>query len=211
MSAVTPAEVRARNLRTLAALAALFLLPLALAFFTYYGTNWRPSGHVNHGRLITPARPLPEVALPRVSLGAVATAAPPDTASGSTPLFRHRWSLVYVGSGNCDAACREALYVMRQTRLALNKDMARVERVFLAVSACCDRAYLAREQPGLEALDATTPGAQPLLAEFAAPEREHLLFIVDPLGNLIMSYDVREDPRGLLQDLQKLLRLSHIG
>jgi hypothetical protein len=213
MSAVTQAQLRARNLRTLAVLAALFLLPLALAFFTYYGTDWRPGARVNHGELITPARPLPDVALPRMSLDAATPAAATDSAAPGerAPLFRKRWSLVYVGGGNCDAACREALYVMRQTRLALNTNMTRVARVFLAVSACCDRAYLAREHSGLEVLDATVPGAEPLLAEFPAAGREHTLFVVDPLGNLVMSYDARQDPRGLLQDLQKLLRLSHIG
>jgi hypothetical protein len=212
MSAVTPGELRARNPWTLAVLAALFLLPLALAFFTYYGTDWRPAARVNHGQLITPARPLPDMALPRISLGAVASAPAPDTAgSAAVPLFRKRWSLVYVGGGDCDAACREALYVMRQTRLALNNNMTRVERVFLVVSACCDRTYLGREHAGLEVLDATVPGAQRLLGEFPAPGREHTVFVVDPLGNLVMSFDARENPRGLLQDLQKLLRLSHIG
>ena len=213
MSAAPQAELRARNLRTLAVLAALFLAPLALAFFTYYGTDWRPGARVNHGQLITPARPLPDVALPRVSLEATTPAAAPGTVApgAPAPLFRKRWSLVYLGGGNCDAACREALYVMRQTRLALNNNMTRVARVFLAVSACCDRAYLAREHTGLEVLDASVPAAEPLLAEFPAPRREHTLFVVDPLGNLVMSYDAREDPRGLLQDLQKLLRLSHIG
>ena len=53
----TPAShPRERNLRTLAGLAALFLLPLAMAFFTYYGSGWRPARRVNHGLLITPAR-----------------------------------------------------------------------------------------------------------------------------------------------------------
>jgi len=27
----------------------------------------------------------------------------------------------------------------------------------------------------------------------------------------MMSYDARQNPRGLLEDLKKLLRLSHIG
>jgi hypothetical protein len=211
MSAVTPGELRARNLRTLAALAALFLMPLVLAFFVYYGTNWRPAAHVNHGQLITPARPLPDAALPRVGLAVAPVASGTAATSAPAPLFRNRWSLVYLGGGDCDAACREALYVMRQTRIALNKDMTRVERVFLVISACCDRPYLAREHPGLEVLDATVPGAQPLIAQFPGEGREHTLFVVDPLGNLVMSYDAREDPRGLLQDLQRLLRLSHIG
>ncbi len=209
----TPAELRARNLRTLAALAALFLLPLALAFITYYGTDWRPGAHVNHGRLITPPHALPQVALPRVSLDTAASAAAPRAAfpGAPAPLFRKRWSLVYVGAGSCDAACREALYVMRQTRLALNADMSRVERVFLVSSACCDRTLLAREHAGLQVCDASVPGAQILLGQFPVQGREHTLFVVDPLGNLMMSFDARGDPRGLLQDLQKLLRLSHVG
>src|SRR4029077_17268071 len=56
----TPARApRARNLRTLAGLAALFLLPLVMPLFTYYGTGWRPAQRGDHGGLITPARPLP--------------------------------------------------------------------------------------------------------------------------------------------------------
>lgn len=194
-------DLRARNLRTLALLAALFVVPLALAFFTYYGTSWRPPARVNHGQLIIPARALPASALPQVLPAAAAAAAP----------FRDKWSLVYVGNGGCADACRQALYVMRQTRLALNTDMTRVARVFLATADCCARELLEHEHAGLVVLDAAGPAAQPLLAQFPAAEREHTLFVVDPLGNLMMSYDARKNPRGLLEDLKKLLRLSHIG
>jgi hypothetical protein len=208
MSAVTPAEasLRARNLRTVGALAGLFLLPLAAAFFTYYGTDWRPAGHVNHGTLISPPRPLAAVALPRVT---------PGDDLGTQPLFRNLWSLVYVGEGGCDSSCRWALFVLRQTRLGLGKDMTRVARVFLVSSGCCDREYLTRAYPGLVVIDAAAPQGSALLAQFpgagVAAVRAHTLYIVDPLGNLMMSYDARANPRGLLQDLQKLLRLSHIG
>jgi hypothetical protein len=193
--------VRARNLRTVTALAALFLLPLGLAFFTYYGSSWRPAGRVNHGVLITPARPLPAVALPRVA--ASAPAAP--------SALRGKWFLVYAGDGLCDRDCREALYLMRQTQLALNNDMTRVERVFIVSSDCSACRLLSREDPGLEMLDASGPQGAALLREFTFAGREHSLFVVDPLGNLMMSYDARRDPHGLLEDLKKLLRLSHIG
>ena len=202
----TPGELRARNLRTLAALAALFLMPLAIAFFTYYGTAWRPAARVNHGQLITPARPLPAVALPVVTGGA-----PSAMRAPAAPVFRKRWSLVYVGAGSCNADCRQALYVMRQTRAGLNNDMSRVKRVFLVTSGCCDRDYIAREHPGLIALDASGAEAQRVVGEFPVADLESTLFVVDPLGNLMMSYDARENPRGLLEDLKKLLALSHIG
>ena len=195
-------QLRARNLRTVAALSALFLMPLALAFFLYYGTGWRPAAHLNHGALITPPQPLPSAPLTRLV---------PETAANAQPLFRGKWSLVYIGSGGCDADCRATLFVMRQTRLGLNADMTRVERVFLVSRDCCNRAYLAGEHPGLAVLDASTPPQESLLALFPHQGREHLLFVVDPLGNLMMSYDVRDNPRGLLEDLKRLLRLSHIG
>ena len=203
------ARLRSRNLRTLALLAGLFLLPLALAFFTYYGTRWRPVAHVNHGVLISPARHLADVALPRVSLAEQLAPAAAGTATAAP--FRGTWSLVYVGAGGCDAACRQALYVMRQTRLALNNDMTRVARVFLVTSGCCAGDFLAREHAGLAVLDAHGADGATLLGEFPLGAREHTLFIVDPLGNLMMSYDARQDPHGLLEDLKKLLRLSHIG
>jgi hypothetical protein len=200
---VSPAgSARARNLRTVGALAALFLLPLALAFYTYYGTAWRPAGHLNHGSLMTPPRPLPPLPLPRVPAAAGAAAG---------DIFRGGWTLVYVGDGACDEDCRRALLVMRQTRLALNNDMTRVARVWLATGTCCAEEPRGANEPGLIVLDATGPTAGTLLRVFPAAGRAHSLFVVDPLGNLMMSYDARSDPHGLLEDLRKLLRLSHIG
>jgi hypothetical protein len=202
----TPDDLRARNLRMLGGLAALFLVPLMVAFYMYYGTDWRPVKRVNHGTLISPARPLPLVHLPQVSL--TEAAAPPAGAAGE---LRKQWSLVYIGTGNCDEPCRQALYVMRQTRLSLNNNMTRVDRVFLTTGACCAREFLAKEHPGLIVLDATGTDGTRLLREFPQDGRPYSVFIVDPLGNLMMSYDARQNPKGLLEDLQKLLRLSHIG
>ena len=189
------AALRARNLRTLGLLAALFLLPLAGSFVAYYGTSWRPAGHVNHGTLITPVRTLPAVAAD----------------AGHSAVFRGQWSLVYVGDGACDGDCRAALYFMRQTRLSLGNDMTRVARVFVATAHCCDRDFLEHEHPGLVVLDNPSGSRGALADEFPGADRTHTLYVVDPLGNLMMSYDARQNPHGLLEDLKKLLRLSHIG
>jgi hypothetical protein len=201
-------ELRSRNLRTLAALAALFFLPLLASAWLYYGAGWRPGGHINHGELIQPPRPLP-----RVELSAVTLVGQPRRESPAVDptLFRSKWTLVYVGDGSCDASCRDTLYVMRQTRLALGTDMTRLARVFLATANCCDNDYLAREHAGITVLDATGAAAAPLLSQFPGADRAHTLFVVDPLGNLMMRYDVRRDPRGLLVDLRRLLELSQIG
>ncbi|MBW4050390.1 MAG: hypothetical protein HIU85_02850 [Proteobacteria bacterium] len=204
---VTDAQLRNRNLLTLAGLGALFLAPLVGAVWLYYGTGWRPAGHVNHGQLISPPRQLPSLDLPLVRLD---EGGGEPSASGPT-LFRGTWTLAYVGDGSCDAACRRTLYVMRQTRAALGTDMTRVSRVFLVTGNCCAKAYLAREHAGIMVLDATGSPGKELLGDFPPGGWAYSLFVVDPLGNLMMRYDVRRDPRGLLIDLRRLLSLSDIG
>ncbi len=183
------AQLVSRNLRTVGALAAVFVLPLLISFWMYYGNAWRPVGRTNHGELIEPARPLP----------------------GAAELFERKWAIVYIGDGACDKACQSSLYFMRQTRLALNNEMTRVSRAFLATGNCCNRDFLEREHAGLILIDATRSEVRQMLTVFPQTDLPYSLFIVDPLGNLVMRYDAREDPKGLLTDLKKLLRLSHIG
>lgn len=249
-------DLRTRNLRTVGLLAGLFLLPLALSFWLYYGLHWHPTGMTNHGELIEPPRPLPDLPAPpalvapgnpadaaaaqtgpapgpavstadaaaahlTIPAGPVAStteaAHPTNPSFEPTPgasaqaLFRTRWTLVYIGDGSCDADCRDALYFMRQTRLSLNNDMTRVRRVFLATGAAPDEASLAREHAGLIVVRIQGPALTRLLAQFPAEDRRYCLYVVDPLGNLMMRYDDRRAPKGLLEDLKKLLQLSHIG
>jgi len=192
-------DSRARGRRTLIIVAAMFFLPVAVAFSLYYGKLWRPANSASKGELIDPARPLTVAGLRH------ADGTPADAA-----VLSGKWTLVYIGDGRCDEACRESLSFGRQSRLALNNEMTRVQRVFLATANCCDIEYLAREQAGLVALDASSPEAAALLAQFPG-ERAHTLFIVDPLGNLMMRHDASRTSKDLLSDLKKLLKLSHIG
>jgi hypothetical protein len=178
-----------RGRRTLYLLLLVFFGPLLVSFTLYYFSDWRPAGQSNHGELISPPRPLPE---------------PPAALLGE-------WSLVYIGDARCDEACRTTLVFGRQVRLGLNKEMTRVRRVMLATAGCCENEYLRTEHEGLVVEDAAAPGSAALLAGFPDKDREHSLFVVDPRGNLVMRYDAREDPKGFLSDLKKLLRLSHIG
>jgi len=182
----------------------LFAAPLAFAFWLYYGSGWRPTGRTNHGALVDPARPLPKVALSPVG--------------GGQPLpkaFEGKWSLVVIGQGGgadqgCDADCRGSLVYARQTWLSLGRELTRVQRVLLAPAGCCDMEFLKREHEGLVALAADTPAAAALLAQFPSPTTDGI-YVVDPRGNLMMRYDVHQDPKGLRLDLKKLLDLSHIG
>jgi hypothetical protein len=188
-------EARRRGRQVLMLIGALFLVPLGISFALYYG-KWRPAGSSSKGELITPARPLDAAGLRNAD------------GSPAARVLTGKWTLIYIGDGACDDACRAALVLGRQTRLALNNEMTRVQRVFLATDHCCDTQYFAAEQPGLIALDASA--AKTLLAQFPA-DRAHSLYIVDPLGNLMMRHDAAQTTEDMLSDLKKLLKLSHIG
>jgi len=203
---MTAAASRAHQYRTILLLLLVFFAPLLLSFLVYYGTGWRPGGHTNHGALIEPPRELPKIALPRLDAPPVSA----GTSSAADPLFG-KWSLVYIGAGDCDPACRQTLYFMRQTHLGLGNLSTRVQRVFLVTDQCCDRDYLEREHPGLITLNAQGNEASVLLSQFPDDRRATSIFIVDPRGNLMMRYDAKAPPRGLRDDLARLLDLSHIG
>jgi hypothetical protein len=119
-----------------------------------------------------------------------------------------------LGAGSCSAGCRTDLYNTRQVRAALGSDRERVQRVFLAEGACCDVEWLHAQQPDLITVQADS-GAAALTAilEHAghSPAAADRVYLIDPLGNLMMCYAVDARPKGMLEDLKKLLRLSHVG
>jgi hypothetical protein len=191
--------------RLLIGLALLFFAPLGLAFYLYYGHGtWHPGGRVNAGELVEPARPLPSLALPLLG-------------SGTTdPNFlKGKWTFLYAGSGPCTAECRTHLYDTRQVRLALDRDMGRVQRVFIADGDCCDAQFLREQHPDLITIRANAAAA-PLLAllpgrDGASAALAPRVYLIDPLGNLMMFYASDARPKGMLEDMKRLLRLSSIG
>jgi cytochrome oxidase Cu insertion factor (SCO1/SenC/PrrC family) len=196
-----------RGRRQLVILAAIFFVPLALAFWLYYGAGgWAPQGGTNKGDLFAPAIPLPAVALTLQ-----------DGTRTAPQFLQGKWTVAYLGDGACDERCRKALYLSRQSRIALNKDMDRVQRVFLATASCCDKAFLSAEHPDLAVVSlGADPESQTLLASFPAvagvpAAQAGRLYLIDPLGNLVLSYSAQAPDKALLTDLRKLLRLSHIG
>lgn len=196
---------RRRRRRTVFGIAAIFFVPLAAALYLYYGLpGFRPVGTVNHGVLVDPPHPLPTLSLPLFPAG--------RTQPG---FLEGRWTLLVVGTGVCGERCRAELYDTRQVRMALGQDMNRVQRVFLATGPCCDAHFLHSQHPDLITVRVTATAA-PLLAALPvydgiAPLGAGRVYLIDPLGNLMMSYPPNAAPKGMLEDLQRLLHLSTIG
>lgn len=195
-----PVADRRAGRRNFLLLAALFFVPFLGAAWLYYSSEWRPS-LAAHGELIDPPRPLPAIALTL-----------PDGGKASSEALRGSWSLVYLADKSCAEACTKALAELAQVRLALAKDAPRVQRVLLHAGDCCAPGFPGADDQDLLVLGATGPEGEAFLALFPrAPYDTPSIYVIDPLGNLMMRHAAAGSAEGLLKDLERLLRLSSIG
>ena len=200
MTERTPPARRGRLM--LIGVAALFFLPLAIAWWMFLGVDRVPEDEVvAHGELIRPARPLGDFTLAGVAGHEAVT----------DESLHGRWTLVYVGAAACDEVCERTLWEARQVHTRLGRDASRVQRLFVLAGADAvdDPAFFAREHADMPLVRAD----RDWLAAFerdggAVPGH---LYLVDPLGNLMMRYDADAPPEALLDDLKRLLRVSRIG
>lgn len=175
--------MNAGRLRLLLMLA-LFASPMIAAWLSYL--YWQPGRHTNYGRLLPP-QPL---VLPAVL----------DEAGHARPwqALRGKWVLIVAAPGGCDSACADNGRLARQVWLAQGRERQRVERLFL----------------GPARPDGWPPGAgayHAALAELPGTLAGGGLFLVDPLGNLMMAFPARAQGKRVIEDLSRLLKISSEG
>ena len=172
----------------------IFGVPLLFAFLFYQFGFWQPAQKTNNGTLL----------LPILSLSDTLPESPLHEVAGK------RWQYLYVNTGECDQNCENALIRLRQTRLMLGNDMDRVVRVFLHGATPPDTVFLNEYHAGLITIH------DPRLVELLARKRPAELsdggiYLVDPLGNLVMYFVPELDPGSMVDDVEHLLDLSRIG
>ena len=166
----------------LALIVATCAAPFVLGTAAYY-FDWAPGKPANYGELIPP-RPL---------------SGPPLDA------LRGKWVLLIFDTAACDAYCEKKLYYIRQMRTAVHKDAVRVERVWVLTDAGKPRTELETAIEGTRIVPLTDA-----FRSFPGNPPDHI-YVIDPLGNLMMRFPRDPDPSKMLKDLQRLLRLSQIG
>jgi hypothetical protein len=114
--------------------------------------------------------------------------------------------LVVTDGAQCDERCRLKLTYVRQVRLAQGKETERIERVWLATGEGTPDAKLVEEHPGLNVVRAD-PGFVAAVLPAPRSAAEHV-YVIDPLGNLMMRFPADPDPRRMLKDVARLLRHS---
>ena len=172
--------------------------PVIASYFTYYVI--RPDGRRNYGDLIDPQRPLPAIRTTDL-----------NGKSGELTALKGQWLLASVAGADCDAACQQRLYFQRQLRESLGKEKDRVERVWLIT----DDAVVDKRFGPVLSSSTTLRVPKDALAQWLPPAAgqrlEDHLYLVDPLGNLMMRFPANMDAAGAAKakrDLDRLLRAS---
>lgn len=184
---------------------ALFLLPPVSAWVAWKYLGERGvSATTNAGSLISPARPLSSLGL----MGA-------DGAPMDDGVTGGRWTYVIFAPSDCDERCQQQLYITRQVRLAMSKDIPRVQRLLVLgqVPQSELTGQLTSDHADLHWGVRSDPSAtqwREFSGDGFAADGAHF-FLVDPLGNLMMHYSLDVPAKGMIEDLQKLLKISQVG
>ena len=146
-----------------------------------YEYGWGTGQRANYGELL---KPLP--------------------VAGVLAPLRGKWVLVTADVAACPPACERKLYIVRQVRRAQGKEMDRIDRLWLLTDGGTPRAELVAALDGghIASADAELLKALPNVAD---------IYLVDPLGNLMMRFPAEADPQKMIKDLQRLLKYSGFG
>jgi cytochrome oxidase Cu insertion factor (SCO1/SenC/PrrC family) len=179
-------------------LAIIFVLPFTVAA-TLHLLNLKPSGH-SYGNLIQPPQALQFPVLHDVQ-GKEFTA----------QQWLKIWSVVVVDSTGCAQPCKAKVHLLKQVHTSLNKDAHRLQRVLLVPTGLKDEvlAALQKQYPDLLIIGGADADAAKFVENFNVAGAS--MYLVDPLGNLMMSYPEKMDPKGIFSDLKRLLKNSWAG
>ncbi len=178
----------------------VFLSPFIAGWMAMYVFKLHPDSN-QYGQLVQPARPL---IIPAV-----------EDMQGK-PLddeFWKKWTFVVIANDGCQQDCQQNMYYLRQMRIALGRDIDRVQNVLMVKDQLSSTmADQLAEYPALTVIE-HTPAA--LLQLFELPDIQTgsapVLYLIDPAANLMMTYPAQNQPKSVLTDLQRLLKNSQIG
>ena len=179
----------------------IMLLPalgMGISSWMYF-TGYVPEGRTNNGKLIVPPLDFTTLSLTSTGMG-----------FGMEELDG-RWAMMIVADESCTEDCEQMLYLSRQVHVALGRESDRVVRLFVQADGVDQDPELVKEHPAMEWLNSDLTQTRNYLLQQAKEQKGSHLYIVDPLGNIMMHYTVENTGNDILRDVQKLLKLSQIG
>ncbi|MFZ6692775.1 SCO family protein [Undibacterium sp. SXout20W] len=185
---------------------AICAAPMIASYISYYII--KPTGRTNYGTILDPrAYPTPD--LKAKLLGENTT--PTTLQKTGLEAYRGKWIMLSIDSAACADACQKKLIDVRQLRLTQGKDMDRIERVWLLTDEQPIATTLLREHDGMHVLHVDEKALKAWLPVTGETQITDHIYLIDPLGNLMMRFPKDANPNLIKKDLTKLLRASAIG
>lgn len=197
----------------------IFLLPWLIARWIYHHPHLLFTQKTNRGELIIP--PVSITLFPiKNSAGQLLDNTLPNQYKSKPPASKathSKWMILLFYPGHCDLICFKKLYYLRQIRIAMGKNQARVERAILTYQPwhhVSTQHIFERDFAGTQHWFVSQS-----IFEKSFPQKINLsyalspgvVYLVDPLGYIMMAYQPNANPEDILKDLQHLLMISQIG
>ncbi len=186
--------------KSLYALFFIFLAPVIIGTTIYFnkeklgiGTNT-----VNYGTLVRPATHLN---IEDLSIA--------GKAATKENVLSKKWTLLYIAPNQCDELCKERLLLMKNVRLLMNEHMRRIRTVLISSDPALE-VQLKDDNPNLVFANVESSSSD-FLTQFKNKETLPI-YMIDPLGNLMMFYSQpKPNHKLMIKDLKRLLKYSRIG
>ncbi len=173
--------------------------PVIASYFAYYVI--RPEGRTNYGELVAP-KPMPAT----LSLRTL------DGAAVAPSSLHDQWLLVVVADAACDATCETNLYLQRQLRETMGREMERMDKLWLVTDDGTPRPEVLEAIAGGHAPATVLRVPREELAQWLTPADGHTLdqhlYLVDPMGRWMLREPAEPDPAKVKRDMERLLRAS---
>jgi hypothetical protein len=168
-----------------------FLLSWYLVFYTDFKQNEKG---VQHGKLIIPV----------IEIGKIQSL---SINTKQENVLEGKWILTGFVDKDCDQHCQDLLYKIRQLRLAVGKDINRIDRLIVTDSLNYDE--YSKDYAG-QKITATPEEYARLIGLFKQNKLfdKKDIFLIDHYGFLMMQYDFNTEPKLIIKDLERLLRNS---
>ncbi len=179
----------------------IFFITPIVAVIAMYKLDWRPKGE-SVGELVTPVRSIEINNAIKNSDGVLV----------NHSLLKDKWSMVYVAA-DCNLQCKNKLHQMRQLHISLYKEIPRMQRVLITTSP--DISDLIKNYPELIIVNQPANEIIAFSQQFnilnETATDSHRIYLTDPLGQLIMSYNASTSPALVRKDITRLMKYSWTG
>lgn len=198
-----PIGNKKRNPYTVWFVVLAFIAPVVLAYIMFFFVDVR--SFVNHGEILNPIVNIETFKLKNESGELI------DKGE-----LTYKWRLISFLEKECNQQCEARLHDTRQIHTSLGKNQHRLLRMFVHLQPASEALAKLHEEEHPDVIHVY--GDKKVILEALGKNikvdagiTNNEVYIMDPMGNVMMRFTVDQPNKEFLYDLKKLLKASQIG